>query len=356
VNTLLAKGLTIPAAQALEEYLDKNGFNLDKKDFSARYYKLGNIYMDLREYEQALASFYKAEMLDGQAPFKQEMDELIVQALERGGYSRQAQYELESRTSVGPATVNAQDKPVARIGKEQITEAQVDEAIDKLPEWMQSEFKTPEGRLRFIREYVAREVLYDKGKKLGIDKTSGVRKYVEDFRKQVVLQQLVQMEVGDDVKISPQDLELYYKANKDKYVVPSALKLSYLELKGGADKEEVIKNLKDGKGVKVEELIEEGGTVVPGIGEVAAAIENLFKDGQGAISGPVIVKDKTYFLVVDNIRPKKELKLEEVADQVESEYKTKKQEELLKLFLEKALEQQEVEIFYKPEEKKEKSS
>ncbi len=355
VNMLLAKGLVIPAARSLEEYLNKNDFLLEKKDFAARYYKLGNIYMDLREYEAALANFYKAEMLDPQTSFKREMDELIVQALERGGYSRQAQYELESRTAVAPVTISAQDKVVARISKEQITESQIDEAINKLPEWMQPEFKTSGGRLRFIREYVAREVLYDKGKKLGIDKTSEVRKYVEDFRKQVVLQQLVQMEVGDDVKISPQDLELYYKANKDKYTVSSALKLSYMELKDGMDKEGAVKYLKEGKGIKVKEFIGEGETVVPGIGEVPEAVENLFKEGRGAVFGPVKIKDKTYFLSADGIRPKKELRFEEVRDQVETEYRTKKQEELLKLFLDKALEQQEVEIFYEPEEQKEKS-
>ena len=102
-NTLLAKGLNSNAAHAFEVYIEKG--KADNKDLASICYKLGNIYMDLKEYEKALASFYKSELLNPDADYKQDINQKIVSALENLGLSQQAQYELESRTSIERARV-----------------------------------------------------------------------------------------------------------------------------------------------------------------------------------------------------------------------------------------------------------
>lgn len=351
-NTLLSKGLDSQAAEAFEFYLGNS--SLDKKALAAAIYRLGNIYMDLEEYEKAVRSFYKSEILDNQAEYKTAMNEQIVEALEKLGLSKQAQYELESRTSLG-APVKEGENVVAQIGNRKITESQIEQAIEMLPEMVQGEFSPGEGRLDFIKQYVATEILYDKAKKLGLDKYGKIKDYLEDFKKQFIVQQLVQQQISKDLKISPQDLELYYKANKDRYAVAEAVKVSYLELEDPLKKDEVINNLKSGKGVMSGQWIEKDGIIIPGIGDAEETIEMLFKEEKSAIAGPLKIKDKEYIFIIDDKRAREEKSFDQVKEQVEIEYRNQKQQELINLLLEKTLEEQEVKILYTPDEDKSQS-
>ncbi len=342
-NMLLAKGLNAQAALAFQNYIEKSGS--DKNALAAICYRLGGIYFDLNEYELALANFYKAEMLNPLADYTARMNELIVEALERSGLSQQAQYELTSRTSVGKPA-DKSEPIVARIGKNEITELQIDQAIAKLPKWAQDNFKTKEGKLKFIKEYVSREVLYDKAKKIGLDKSAKTREYLENVKKELAIQQLLQMQVEQNLKISAEDLELYYKANKDKFIVPEAIKLSYMEIGEESKKEEAFNSLKDGKGNKIEQWVQEGNTSISTISEAKEAIDNLLKRDKGIVYSPIKIKDKLYVFSIDDKRPRKELSFEEAKGQVAQKYQAKKQQDFLEGFLNKAIEQQNVEILY----------
>jgi len=99
-NLLLAKGLNRTAAEEMEKYLNNQTLHLDKTKLAKVCYELGNIYMGLYEYEKALKYFYRSEMLNKNPSFKDDLNEKIVEALEKLGMSSQAEYELESRTSI----------------------------------------------------------------------------------------------------------------------------------------------------------------------------------------------------------------------------------------------------------------
>lgn len=267
---LLAKGLNDEAAEAFEEYVKYA--DADKKNLAAAYYGLGNIYMELGDYKKALSSFYRVEMIDKQADFRDEMDRKIVEALENLGMSSQARHELEARTGIGEKKRD-EGKVVARIGKDDITESEIARALDGLPAWIRKNSLSDEEKREFIREYVAREVLYRKAKRLGLDRTGKVRDTLNSLKKRLAVEQLVQKEFEENVKITPDDLKLYYEANKDKFM----------------------------------EETDKGGKKI-----------------------------------------KKRLTFEDVKDRVASEYRLVKQREITGALLEKALEDQEVKIFFEP--------
>jgi hypothetical protein len=353
-NTLLAKGLNSSAARAFEAYIEKN--QTDKKDLAGICYKLGNIYIDLKDYEQALANFYKSELLDPDPGYKQDMDQKIVSALENLGLSQQAQYELESRTSIKPAG-QKNEKIVVRIGKREITNQEIDMVINRLPEQIRKGLNSDDAKLRFVREYVATEVLYEKGKKLGLDKNTNIRYAVEDFKKQLVLQELLGDEIKRELKITPEDVALYYEANKAKYNAAERAKVSYLELSDQSKKDEVSAKLKQGKGEKIEQWIERGSVFLPaGIGESAEAVESIFKYSKGEVVAPVKVKDKLYMFIINQKEPQRQQGFEEVKFQAEREYRMRKEQQIIQSFLDKAVEQQEIEIFYQPKIENEKTS
>ena len=352
-NTLLAKGLNANAAQAFEVYLEEG--RGDKKDLAGVSYKLGNVYIDLKEYEKALASFYKSELLNPDADYKQDMNQKIVSALENLGLSQQAQYELESRTSIKPVVQN-NEKIAVKIGKREITNEEIDTLINRLPDQIKQGLNSNDAKLKFVREYVATEVLYEKGKKLGLDKNINTRAAVEDFKKQLVLQELLREEIRKELKITPEDISLYYKANKDRYSSPERAKVSFLELSDLAKKDETALKLKQGKGRRIEQWIERGSVVLPeNIGESKEAVESIFKQEKGAV-GPVKIKDKLYMFIINEKELKRGQAFEEVKDQVEAEYRMQKEQQIVQSLLDKALEQQEIEILYQPKIENEKAA
>ena len=345
-NALLAKGLNANAAQAFEAYVEKGC--TDKKDLASICYRLGNIYIDSKEYEKALANFYKSELLDPVSEYKQDMNQKIVSALESLGLSQQAQYELESRTSIKPA-VQKNEKIAVRIGKREITNDEIDMVINRLPEQIKRGLNNNDAKLKFIREYVATEVLYEKGKKLGLDKNINTRLAVEDYKKQLVLQELLQEEIRKELKVTPEDIVLYYKANKDRYSAPERAKVSFLGVNDPAKNDEIALKLKQGKGKKIVQWIERGSvSLSQELGESKEAVENIFKQDKGGVVSPVKIKDKLYMFIVNEKESKREQSFEEVKDQVEGEYRAQKEQQIVQSFLDKALEQQEIEILYQP--------
>ncbi|MBW2036481.1 MAG: peptidyl-prolyl cis-trans isomerase [Deltaproteobacteria bacterium] len=343
-NTLLAKGLQLQAASVFEKYIETS--NASKKEIARICYRLGNIYMDSHHYEKALALFYRAEMLDKEADFTQEMDQRIVEALEKLGLSSQAQYELAKRVSLGDTSAK-RGEVVARIGKRDITQNEIDKAIAALPEWMRKRLEKRSQRLEFIRNYVATEVLYEKAKRLGIDKKAEIREALENTKKQLMVQHYLNKEIEQKLKCDPRDIENYYEANNDKYTEPARIKVRYVEFKEDSETEEALKELKETRGTEVKGWIRRGQSYISGIGEAKAAIEKLFLKEKGEYSDPLKIKDRFYIFSIEDKQPDRVKTFDEVRNQVEYEYRMQKKRSITDSLLKAALEEQEVEIFYK---------
>jgi len=342
-NTLLAKGLQLQAASVFEKYIETS--NAGSQDIAKICYRLGNIYMDSYQYEKALALFYRAEMLDKKADFIQEMDQKIVEALENLGLNSQAQYELAKRVSLGGGSSAKNGEIVARIGKRDITRSEIDKAIAAVPEWMRPQLKQKSRRLEFIRNYVATEVLYEKAKRLGIDKKTEIREPLERTRKQLIVQNYLKQEIEKKLKIDPQDVENYYKANQDKYTESAKIKLRYVEFNADSEKEEALKELKESRGTEVKGWISRGQSYINGIGGTKESVEGLFLKEKGEYSDPLKIKDKFYIFSIEDKQPKKVKTFDEVKNQVEHEYRTQKERSITDSLLKGALEEQEVEIY-----------
>lgn len=348
-NTLFSKGLLKESAKEFEIYIERA--NIQPKELAKVCYRLGNIYMDLYEYEKALKYFYKSEMLDKDADYMTELNQRVVEALEKLGLTSQAEYELAARTSVAEGKPQSNAKVVARIGKREITEVEINKALDRLPAWMRKEYSDKEGRGNFIREYVAREVLFKKASRSGIDKEPEIREQFEELRRELIIQEYFKREFKDKIKIDDSDIRLYYEANKPRYIEPEALKLMYIEVADRDKTEDARKNLADGKGKEIDNWVERGTSFIPGIGEAKDVVENLFLKNKGEISDVYKIKDKLYMFLIKDKRAEYQKSFEEVRQQVEFEYRMKKQNELMQDLLKKALEEQEVEILYVADDK-----
>ena len=119
----------------------------------------------------------------------------------------------------------------------------------------------------------------------------------------------------------------------------------------------MLQKLKKQEGKPQEIWLTEGQSDIPGIGEAKDVIAGLFLKEKGQISDPLKIKDKFYIFSILDKKEKRQKGFEEVKQEAEYEYRMKKQQEISQDLLKKALEEQEVEIFYtanKNEPKKDK--
>lgn len=343
-NTLFSKGLLQEASVAYDDYISKS--SLPEKELAAVCYKLGNIYMDLNDYGKALSNFYKVELLDKNPVYKQEMNRKIVEALENLGLKQQANYELEKRTSLGVAE-KPEGKVIARIGKRQIGMSEIEQVLTLLPEQLQKTIRDDKSKLgAFIKNYVNTEVLYEQAKKLDLEKTPKFRAALDNFKKEFILQEMIAESVTKKIEVTPQDVELYYKANKDKYATGEKIKVSYLELVSAEQKIDTVNKLKGGLGKKIDDWIERAYPVIPILGGTKENVAELFSLDKNAVSEPIVIKDKSYLFLIEDKELSKQMSFEEVRERAEYEYRLKKEQEAINELLKKALEQQEVEMYF----------
>lgn len=251
---------------------------------------------------------------------------------------------------------------LARVGKEEITESQIDEAINAIPEWARDNFKQGEGKVEFVRQYATTQALYEKAKRLGLDQDAEIRRNIAEITKKLLVQRFLEMELKDKIKTDSSDIQTYYEANKDNYkeeaaATASVIKLSDLKkaqdalrrLEVGADFTKMVQELSEDENTKakdgvIEGYIEKNG-YIPGIDASKETADEIFLKKEGDLVGPVEIKGAYYIFKINSIRDERQKPFEEAKDQVEYDYKNKKVQEQMQLLLKDILQQERVEIY-----------
>jgi tetratricopeptide (TPR) repeat protein len=207
-------------AQAVLEYqrlLDSG--QLDKKKQANINYIMGDIYLNqLKDYENAAASFIRAKLLDPDSQLKDKINKGLVVCYEAMGRSLEAQKQLERSTELNPTgTPQKGGAVVARIGDREITLNELEEQMEMLPPSTQEQFKGKEGKLKFLQGYVGSELLYDMALRKGLDKDPEIEQGVSQLRKQMMINKALAQEIPQDFEITESEIKLYHDAHKDEF-------------------------------------------------------------------------------------------------------------------------------------------
>ena len=91
-----------------------------------------------KQYEKALAYFYKAEIANPNTEMKKEIGTYVVECLENMGKSLDAEYQLESRASLRgeKKKKKAAQEVVARIGTREVVMGEINQAIETGAEYL----------------------------------------------------------------------------------------------------------------------------------------------------------------------------------------------------------------------------
>lgn len=217
-NKLFEWKLYEPAVEQYEHYL--TNFGRDSKEQANINYVIGNIYFErLHDYENALAHYAKVKYFFPESKLVPDVNKKVVACLERLQRTQDARQMLEESTALDTTGLQ-KSRPgevIAKIGERTITQGDLDFEISQLPPYMQQQFTTPEGKQQFLQQYISTELLYDTAKRAGLDQNKDVIQGTFQAKKQLMAQKYLEQEIAQNVDMKPEDVELYFKANKEKY-------------------------------------------------------------------------------------------------------------------------------------------
>jgi len=104
---------------------------------------------------------------------------------------------------------------VATVNGQPISKAAFGQALAGVPPQMQDHMATLEGREALLDDLVTQEVLVQEGRRVGIEKDAAVKSRLEEARRQIVVQSLLQKIVETDV--TDEKLKAYYESHKDEF-------------------------------------------------------------------------------------------------------------------------------------------
>jgi len=209
-------------AAAINEYLEfLRDYPVEPNKRANINYTIANIYFErLNNYTKAMEYYLRVKHLYPESPLQKEVGKRLVSCLERLERSQDAQRILERETALKPEEV-LEHKPgeiIARIGEENVTQGDLDFEIKQLPPYLQNQIQTREQKLEFLKQYIAERLLYDSAKRKGLDQDKEIIEGTYRAKRRLMAQRILTEELQGKVNINDADVELYYKANKDKYV------------------------------------------------------------------------------------------------------------------------------------------
>jgi len=156
--------------------------------------------------------------------------------------------------AVLPAVVAAEEQKadvvLATVGKEKITQADLDAKVTMLPPQFRDRYDTAEGKQKLLDQVIKFSMLSQEARALGIHKRADVAQRIKEITDNIIIQELTKQEVTDKVAASDAEIEQYFKENRQEFVKPEKVKVSLIlfEVKSDAtpeQKKEIEKRAKE---------------------------------------------------------------------------------------------------------------
>lgn len=232
------------------------------------------------------------------------------------------------------STENKQEpkgKVVIEIGDIKITESDLKEEMDNLPEQLKHLVTTKDGKKEFIDSIVKREIVYLEAQKEGIDKDEKVIRDLEKIKKRVVIDAYLRKKIISDTKVDEKSLKEYYEKNKKDFTEPEKTHSKHILVKDKKLADEIYEKLKkdpskfeslameysiDSSGKQGGDIgAHEKGTLVP---EYESALEKLKNPGD---ISPVVKTQFGYHIIKLVSREKgKTPAFEDIKDELKEMY------------------------------------
>jgi peptidyl-prolyl cis-trans isomerase C len=228
------------------------------------------------------------------------------------------------------------DQVLAKIGSRTVTEGDLKQMANAVPEKFRYYYQTPEGRKQTLDYIVNIYALAAEAEKQGLDKTPDAEKLLAFTRNDLLARLLLDKMTKESPAPSEEDGKKYFEQNKAEFSTPESIKLHHVLVENEKEAKDVLARLK--KGEKFAEIATQvsicpskakggdldwmpKGSLVPEIEEVA------FKMKKGQIEGPVKSKFGYHILFLEDSKPAEEASFDQVKEYIIEQLKYQKQQE-----------------------------
>ena len=103
-------------------------------------------------------------------------------------------------------------------GIHEISLATLNAEIAALPEHKQKGYQSKAGKLIFLEDLINQKLILLAAAEAGFDKNEEFLKKADDYKHQLMVERLTEIEVDEKIAITEEALRQYYEENKDNYV------------------------------------------------------------------------------------------------------------------------------------------
>jgi len=259
-------------------------------------------------------------------------------------------------SACGGAGKGKQEKILAMVNGQPITEAMLDEEAKSLPPYVRPILDTPSGRMQFLESLVTRDLLMQEALRRGMDRREDVRERLNMARRSILLEALLRDVTEKAPGLSDEALKNFYDANQGNFQVGERVKVSHVLFKDRAKAEEMARKAKNG--MPFEEITKtaskEGG-IAADLGFIErgkfdkAFEEAAFSASTGSMTGPVKTAYGYHLIQVGEKRPAGTQPFEEVKGQIAADLREQAQREAFETLLAQMKKQAKIQLLVTPE-------
>lgn len=228
------------------------------------------------------------------------------------------------------------DQVLAKIGSKTVTEGDLKQMANAVPEKFRYYYQTHEGRKQTLDYIVNIYALAAEAEKEGLDKSPDAQKLLAFTRNDLLARLMLDKMTKNSPEPTEADAKKYFEQNKTEFSTPESIKLHHILVENEKEAKDVLARLK--KGEKFADLASQvsicpskakggdldwmpKGSLVPEIEEMA------FKMKKGQIEGPVKSKFGYHILYLEDSKPAEEASFDQVKDYILEQIKYQKQQE-----------------------------
>ncbi|HHF09291.1 MAG TPA: hypothetical protein ENL28_01615, partial [Candidatus Atribacteria bacterium] len=134
---------------------------------------------------------------------------------------------------------------IAQVNGEPVYLDEVKEVWDSLPQEYKAQF--PGGLKDLLEQWIRQILLVQEAQKEGLAEDPEVAKKIENLRKQILIQELIQRKIVNAVKVTDEEIENEYTAHPELYTEPEKVKAKHIMVSSEQQAQEVLNELRSGK-------------------------------------------------------------------------------------------------------------
>ncbi|MDH4036679.1 MAG: peptidylprolyl isomerase [Candidatus Krumholzibacteria bacterium] len=162
---------------------------------------------------------------------------LLAAGLVAGGCSRS-----DEKTSLDVP----EDQLAATVEDWQLSRAQLEEFLRRLPEPQRRRFDTPQGRAELALRLMQEEMSYLEAQRLKLDDDEAVRKQIEDATRTILVSEYLREYVDSKARPTDEEMHAYYETHSDQFTVLATIRAQHVFSKNKEKLEEIKVRVEEG--------------------------------------------------------------------------------------------------------------